>query len=54
MSNMDVGSNLQWSLASTIASWHHFYSTVAQSYHNLTQLWQCNGVRVHLYAYVTY
>ncbi len=52
MSNMDVGSNLQWSTASTITSWHHFHLTVAKICRNLTQLWQCNGVRVHSYAYV--
>jgi hypothetical protein len=53
MSNMDVRSNLQWSnTASTITSWHHFHSTVTKNYQNLTKLWQCNGVRVHLYAYV--
>ena len=49
---MDLGSNLQWSTASTITSWHHFHLTVAKSCQNLTQLWQCNGVRVHSYAYV--
>jgi hypothetical protein len=52
MSIMDVGSNLQWSTASTTTSWHHFHSTVTKNYKNLTQLWQCNDVRVHLYAYV--
>ncbi len=52
MSNMDVGSNLQWSTASTIISWHHFHLTVANNCQNLTQLWQCNGVRVPSYAYV--
>ncbi len=49
---MDVGSNLQWSTASTISSWHHFHSTVTKNYQNLIQLWQCNDVRVHLYAYI--
>ncbi len=52
MSNMDVGSNLQWSTASTITSWHRFHQTVAKNCQNLTQLWQCNGERVHSYAYV--
>jgi hypothetical protein len=52
MSNMDVGSNLQWSTALTITSWHHFHLTVTKNCQNLTQLWQCNGVRVHLYAYI--
>ncbi len=54
MSNMDVGSNLQWSTASTISSWHHFHPTVTQYCQNLTQLRQCNGVRVHSYAYVNH
>ncbi len=54
MSNMDVGSNLQWSTASTISSWHHFYPAVTQYCQNLTQLRQCNGVRVHSYAYVNH
>jgi hypothetical protein len=49
---MDVGSNLQWSTASTITSWNDFHSTVTKKYQNLTQLWQCNDVRVHLYAYI--
>ncbi len=52
MSEMDVGSNLQWSTASTITSWYHFHLTVAKNFQNLTQLWQCNGVRVHSCAYV--
>ncbi len=52
MSSMDLGSNLQWSTASTITSWHHLHSTVTKNYQNLTHLWQCNNVRVHLYAYV--
>jgi hypothetical protein len=52
MSNMDVGSNLQWSTASTITSWHHFHLTVTKNCQNLTQLWQCDGVRVHSYAYI--
>ncbi len=52
MSNMDVGSNLQWSTASTTTSWHHFHLTVAKNCQNQTQHWQCNGVRVHSYAYV--
>jgi hypothetical protein len=52
MSNMDVESNLQWSTASTITSWHHFYLSVAKNCQNLTQLWQCDSVRVHSYAYV--
>jgi hypothetical protein len=52
MSNMDVRNILQWCTASTITSWHHFRSTVTKNYQNLTQLWQCNGVRVHLCAYV--
>ncbi len=49
---MDVGSNQQWYTASTITSWHHFHSMVRANYQNLNQLWQCNNVRVHLYAYV--
>ncbi len=44
---MDVGSNLQWSTASNMTSWHHFHSTVTQNYQNLTQLQQSNGVFVH-------
>ena len=52
MSILDVGSNLQWSTASTITSWHHFHLTVAKNCQNQTQLWQCNGVRVHSYAYI--
>ncbi len=32
--------------------WHHFHLTVAKNRKNLTQLWQCNGERVHSYAYV--
>ncbi len=54
MSNMDVGSNLQWSTASTITLLHHFHPTVTQNCQNLTQLRHCNGVRVHLYAYVNH
>ncbi len=50
--NMDVGSNLQWSTASTITSWHHCHPTITKTCQNLTQLWQCNCVRVHSYAYV--
>ncbi len=49
---MDVGSNLQWSTASTITSWNHFHSTVTKNYQNLTQLWQRKDVRVHLYVYI--
>ncbi len=49
---MDVGSNLQWSTASIITSWHHFHLTVAKNCQNLPQHWQCNGVRVHSYSYV--
>jgi hypothetical protein len=52
MSKMGVGSNLQWSSASTITSWYHFHLTVTKNCKNLTQLWHCNGVRVHSYAYV--
>ncbi len=47
---MDVGSNLQWSTASTITSWHHFHLTVTKNIQNLIQLWQCNDVRVHVYT----
>ncbi len=54
MLNIDVGSNLQWSTASTITPWHHFHPTVTQNCQNLTQLRQCNGVRVHSYAYVNH
>jgi hypothetical protein len=52
MSNMDMGSNLQWSTASTITSWLHFHLTVAKNCQNLTQLRKCNGARVHSYTYV--
>jgi hypothetical protein len=45
MSTMDVGSNLQWSTASTMTSWHHFRLTVTKNYQNLTKLWQSNDVR---------
>jgi hypothetical protein len=45
MSTMDVGSNLQWSEASTMTSWHHFCLTDNKNYQNLTKLWQCNDVR---------
>ena len=48
MSNMDVGSNLQWSTASTMTSWHHFCLTVTKNYQNLTKLQQCNDVRCKL------
>ncbi len=54
ISNMDVGSNLQWSTASTITSWHHFRPTVTQNCQNLTQLRQCNRVKVHSYAYINH
>jgi hypothetical protein len=27
---MDMGSNLQWSTASTITSWHHFHPTITK------------------------
>ncbi len=43
---------LQWSTGSTITSWHHFHPTVTKNCQNLTQLRQCNSVRVHSYAYV--
>ncbi len=49
---MDVGSNQRWSRASAMTSWHHLHSTVTKNCQNLTQLCQCNSVRVHLYAYV--
>ncbi len=42
----------QRTTASTITSWHHFNSTVTQYCQNLTQIQQCNSVRVHLYAWV--
>jgi hypothetical protein len=48
MSTMDVGSNLQWSTASTITTWNHFHSTVTKNYQNLSQLWQRNDIRVPL------
>ncbi len=48
--DMDVWSNQRWSTASTMTSWHHFYSTVTKSCQNLTQLWQHYGI--NLYAYV--
>ncbi len=54
MSNMDVGSNLQWSTTSTMNSQHHFYSIVTQSCQNMSQLCQCNCVKVNLYAYISY
>jgi hypothetical protein len=44
MSTIDVGSNLQWSTASTMTSWHHFRSTVTKNCQNLTKLWQYNDV----------
>ena len=51
-SNMDVGSNVQWSTASTMISWHHFHYTVTKNCSKPTKPLQCNGVRVHLYTYV--
>jgi hypothetical protein len=54
MFNMDVWSNQRWSTASTMMSWHHFHLTVTKNCQNLTQLWQCYGVRVHLFAYVSH
>ena len=52
MSNMDVGCNLQWSTSSTMTSRHHFHSTVTQSCQNMSQLCQCNCVKMNLYAYI--
>ncbi len=50
MYNMDVGSNQTCSAASTMSSWHHFQSNVAQNCQNQTQLPWCNSIKVHLYA----
>jgi hypothetical protein len=52
MSNVDVWSNQRWSTASSMTLWHHLHSTVTKNCQKLTQLWQCYGVRVPLYAYV--
>jgi hypothetical protein len=54
MSNMDVGCNLQWSTSSTMTSRHHFHSIVTQSCQNMSQLCQCNCVKLNLYAYIPY
>jgi hypothetical protein len=54
MYTIDVGSNHMWSTASTMTSWHHFHLTVTQNCQNMTQLWQCYGVRVNLYAYISH
>ncbi len=52
---MDLGSNQRWSTASMMTSWHHFHPIVTLNCQNLvTQLQQCNSVRVHLSAYVPY
>ncbi len=34
-------------------TWHHFHLTVTMKCQNLTQLWQCNGVRVHLFVMIS-
>ena len=54
MYTMDVGSNQRWSIASTMTSWNHSHLIVTQNFQNPTQLWECYGIRVHLYAYVTH
>ena len=51
MSNLDVRSNLQWSTATTIKSWHRFHSTETQNCQILTHLCGCNSVRVRVYLY---
>ncbi len=50
---MDMGSNLQWSTASTITSWHHFHPTITkdcQKSDPVSAVERCKGALICLHT----